>query len=201
MNRCLRVLCASLSMSVLLACSSKLKIQSEPSEAEVFVSQQESSERKSLGKTPLELTYKDFSEKAGGTPTSGEFWVLQFELKDYETEKLLLPSQPFGTTLTQVSAKLIHAKEASEAKDILQRLHNAQKFAYSSQFERALVEVDKVLEIDPKFARALSLKGSIFYLQKKYDEAITWFEKSLSADPSFDEALRMINKIKAEKQK
>ena len=195
------IFCALLFLGLTIGCSSKLKIQSEPSDAEVFVSQQKSLERKSLGKTPLELSYKDFTEKAGGAPPSGEFFVLQFELKDYETEKLLLPSQPFGATSSQVSAKMVPAKEANEARDILQRLHNAQKFAYNSQFERAIVEVDKVLELDPKFARALSLKGSIFYLQKKYDEAIVWFEKSLSADPSFDEALRMINKIKAEKQK
>lgn len=184
-----------------VACSSKLKIQSEPTDAEVFVSQQSSLDRKSLGKTPLEIGYRELADKAGAAPGSGEFFVLSFDFKDYETERLLLPPQPFGATQTQVVAKLTPSKDANQAKDILQRMHNAQKFAQGSQFERALAETEKVLEVEPKFARALSLKGSIFYLQKNYDEALVWFEKSLAADPSFDDAVRMINKIKVEKKK
>lgn len=190
-----------LSGLLFLSCSSKLKIQSEPSDAEVFVSQQNSLDRKSLGKAPLDISYSDLIDKAGGTARTGEFYVLSFELKDHETEKLLLPPQPFGATQANVVAKLVPSKDANQAKDILQRMHNAQKFAQSGQFERAMAETDKILEVDAKFARALSLKGSIYFLQKNYDDALAWFEKALASDPSFDDALRMINKIKAEKKK
>lgn len=44
------------------------------------------------------------------------------------------------------------------------------------------------------------MKGSIFYLQKNYDEALKWFEKALAADSSFEEAVKMINKIKQERK-
>ena len=184
-----------------ISCTSKIKIQSVPSDAEIFISQQNSLERKSLGKTPLEISVKDFSEKAGGQLRNGEFYILTIESKDCESEKILLPPQPFGVTETQVIAKLIPLKEGIQAKGILERLHNAQKFAQGGQFERALMETDKVLEIDSKLTRALSMKGSIYYLQKKYDEALTWFDKAIIQDPSFEEAVHMINKIKAEKKK
>lgn len=183
-----------------LGCSTKLKVQSEPADAEVFVSQQYSTEKKSLGKTPLEISYSELNQKSGGTPKSGEFLVLSIEAKDFEAEKILLPAAPFGATGSNVNVKLVASKDANQAKNILDRLHNAQKFAQSSQFERALIETDKVLEIDPKFPRALSMKGSIFYLQKKYDEALKWFEKALAADNSFEEAVKMINKIKQERK-
>lgn len=189
------------SLVFLVACSSKLKIQSEPSDIEVFVSQQNSAQKKSLGKTPIEITYSDLSEKISGTQNSGEFVYMSFESKDFDIEKVLLPSRPFGLTSTQIFVKLTPLKDVSQARDILQKLHNAQKFAQAGQFDRALVDIDKVLEVDPNFIRALSLKGSVYYLQKNYDEALKWFEKALALDGSFEEAVKMIAKIKEEKKK
>lgn len=182
-------------------CSSKLKIKSEPIDIEVFVAQQNSVQKKSLGKTPLEITYSELYEKIGGTQNAGEFINMSFESKDYDVEKVLLPSKPFGLTSTEVYVKLTPLKDVSQARDILQKLHNAQKFAQAGQFDRALVDIDKVLEVDPGFIRALSLKGSVYYLQKNYDEALKWFEKALALDSSFEEAVKMIAKIKEEKKK
>ncbi len=189
------------SLWLLVGCSSKLKIQSEPSDIEVFVAQQNSAQKKSLGKTPIEITYSDLSEKVGGTQSSGEFLNISFEAKDFDIEKVLLPSKPFGLTSTQIYVKLTPLKDVSQARDILQKLHNAQKFAQAGQFDRAFVDIDKVLEVDPSFIRALSLKGSVYYLQKNYDEALKWFEKALALDGSFEEAVKMIAKIKEEKKK
>lgn len=189
-----------LSVFFILSCTSKIKIQSDPGEAEVFVSQQNSLDRRSLGKTPLELNYTDLLEKAGGTPKTGDFVLLTFQAKDFETEKVLLPVPVLGTLTSNLNVKLQNSTERKEnlAKEILGRVHNAQKFAQAGNFERALIEVDKVLELDPTFVRGLSLKGSIYYLQKNYKEALSWFEKALAADNSFDEAVKMINKIKSE---
>jgi len=189
------------SLCFLLGCSSKIKIQSEPSDIEVFAAQQNSSQKKSLGKTPIEISYTYLGDKVGGTPASGEFLNLSFESKDFDTKIVLLPSKPFGLTSTQVYVKLTPLKDVSQARDILQKLHNAQKFAQAGQFERAFVDIDKVLEVDPSFIRALSLKGSVYYLQKNYDEALKWFEKALALDSSFDEAIKMIAKIREEKKK
>ncbi len=183
-----------------LGCTTKLTVRSEPAAAEVFVSQAYSTEKKSLGKTPLEISYSELNQKSGGSPKAGEFLVLSIEAKDFEPEKVLLPTAPFGATGSSVNIKLVASKDVNQAKNILDRLHNAQKFAQSAQFERAHIETDKVLEIDPKFPRALSMKGSIFYLQKNYDEALKWFEKALAADNSFEEAVKMINKIKQERK-
>ncbi len=193
--------CLFLFVSYLTSCSSKLVVQSEPSDVEVFASAQNSNQKKSLGKTPLEIKYSELYEKAGFTPSSGEFLSISLEGKDYDIEKLLLPPAPYGLTSSQVFVKLTPLKDVSQAKEILQKLHVAQKFAQASQFERALIEIDKVLEVDPKFIRALSLKGSVYYLQKNFDEALKWFEKALSLDGSFEEAIKMITKIKEEKKK
>ncbi len=184
-----------------MGCSSSLKVQSEPAGVEVFISQQESKEKKSFGKTPVEITYNDLREKLGSSLSPSDMLVVSLESREFEPEKVYVPPSSFGVTTTHVQVRLTPKKEVSNAAGILQRLHNAQKFAQAGQFERAHVETDKVLEIDPKFTRALSMKGSISYLQKNYDEALKWFEKALAVDASFEEAVRMIAKIKQEKSK
>lgn len=186
--------------ALFVGCTSKIKIQSEPTETTVFVGQQNTLDRRPLGKAPLELTFNELAEKAGGSMKTGDYIVLTFEAKDYETEKLLLPVPVFGATNTNVFVKLQNSSEKKDSiyREILQRLHNAQKYAQASLFERALIETDKVLELDPKFERALSMKGSIYYLQKNYTEALKWFDEAIRVDPAFEEAIKMINKIKAE---
>lgn len=184
----------------LIGCSSNLKIQSEPPNVDVYAALQKSAEKKLIGKTPFEITFDQLGKNVG-TVESNEFYTLFFESKELEPEKVLLPNRVFGTDKVDVFVKLTPKKEIGLAREALQRMHNAQKFAVSGQYERSLVEIDKVLEFDGKFVRAHSLKGSVFYLQKNFDEALKWFESALAIDNTFEEAIKMISKIKAEKEK
>ena len=184
----------------LTGCSSILKIQSEPSGADVYISQQNSTDRKSLGKTPIEIRYGDIRDKLGGSLSSSDMMIMTLEGQGLETAKVYVPPSSFGTTGINIKVRMTPQTEISNANNILQWLHNAQKFAQGGEFERAHIEADKVLTADPKFVRAMSMKGSIFYLQKNYNEAIKWFEKALVEDGSFEEAVIMLNKIKRERK-
>ena len=98
---------------------------------------------------------------------------------------------------TTVLAKLKPgAEEGRVANVLLQHLFNAQKLANDADFERAQIEIDKALELDPKFVRAMSLKGSILFLQKKYEESLSWFEKALTLEPQFSDAIKMSSQIR-----
>lgn len=184
---------------LLAGCSSpQLKVLSEPPGAEVFASQQGSQERRSLGKTPLDINYRDLREKAGFSPEAGDFFVLTLETKDNEPEKVLVPTMSLGLRSLTVRANLGQKRESKNANAILQRMHLAQKFAQSGDYERAHIECDKIIEADAHIVRAMSLKASIFYLQKNYKDSMKWYEKALAEDGSFDEAIKMIAKIKQE---
>jgi len=186
---------------VLAACSSpRLRVQSEPPGAQVFIGPAGAKDRVLLGTTPFEMPYADVYSKTHTVQESGEYLTLVFEGKDQEPEQLLVPSAVFGAKLVNVRAKLTAKKDAKFASMILQYLHNAQKFAHSGEFERAQIEADHALEIDPKFARSLSMKGSLYYMQKNYDEAIKWYEKALASDNSFSDAVKMIARIKQERK-
>lgn len=187
---------------IIFSCSGpQLKIQSTPANVQVFAAQQSSKEKKLIGATPLEISFKDLYEKTGGaSQTGGDYLILTFESPTLEAEKFLLPPVSYGTSTMNLKVNLAARQDTKSAGSILQRLHNAQKFAQAGQLERAQIEADKALESDPLFIRSISMKGSIYYLQKNYSEATKWFEKALTIDSSFEEALKMLTRIKEEKK-
>lgn len=183
----------------LLSCSTKLLISTEPKGTEVFL-RQRNGERKSLGKTPIEIEHSDLEKEIPQLASSGEMIELEFEKPDFESQRVWVPATRFGITKMSVSTKLKSGTDQAKLADqLLQYLHNAQKFANNGNFERALQEVDLAIEKNPNFIRALSMKGAILFNQEKWDESRKWYEKALSIDNSFDESVKMIDKIKLKK--
>ena len=181
----------------LIACSTGLTVKSEPADADVYIQAKDSESKTVIGKTPLTITEAELQEKAKVDPSASDYYVLTVEKKGYAPEKLLVPPTRLGHIETVVSAKLTESGNSSLITNkLLGHLFNAQKFANLAQFERAQSEIDKALEIEPKFARAMSLRGSIYFVQKNYNESLTWFEKALTAEPNFEEAVKMIAQIK-----
>ena len=61
-------------------------------------------------------------------------------------------------------------------------------FLYFKDYEMALEQVEKVLELDSSNDRALILKGNIFFCLDEKDMAFECFEKALEIDPYSAEA-------------
>jgi tetratricopeptide (TPR) repeat protein len=171
-------------------------VKSDPSEALVYLAQP-NGQKKEIGKTPFEIPYSDLENAVPLSPATGEMIPLLFEKKNYEPLLVMVPSVRLGLSSAAVLAKLKSAQEASEtAQQLLQYLHNAQKFVNSGNFDRAHNEVDMALTKSPQFIRGLSMKASIFFVQKRWDDSQAWYEKALALDNAFDEAIRMITEIK-----
>lgn len=177
--------------------TSTYTVKTDPPGAEVYVKSFDSDEKQLIGQTPLTLSYSELREKTKIPASSGEFFRLILEKKDYQAETMLVPASRMGHSSTMIVIKMKSGGEAvSKVNLLLQHLFNAQKLANEGDFERAQIEIDKDLEIEPNFTRAMSLRGSIFFLQKKFDESMKWFEKALAVDPGFSDAIKMIAQIK-----
>ncbi len=197
MSQILRLLQLLLVMLLVSSCASKFVIKSEPSEAEVYAKTTGREEKISLGKTPLEISQEELQKKAQVTSSSGDFFELIVEKKDFLPERMLVPASRMGAKETIILAKLKPGKEESQiAQKLLQNLFNAQKFANLREFTRAHEEVDKALAIDSEFTRGVSFKASIYFIQKEYTESLKWFEKALALDPNFDDANKMVVYLK-----
>lgn len=182
------------------SCSAKFTVKSDPPEAEVFILDVKSGEKKSLGKTPLDIPAEDVKKSVQNAPQAGEFYTVTIEKTGFETQSLSVPAGQFTTVLTALDVKLKEGptkKELSIAKEILDHLFLAQKFALAGQFERSQIELDKIITPYPDFTRALTMRASIYYVQKNYPESLKWYEEALKKDPTLEDAIKMIAKIKA----
>ncbi|MCB0370324.1 MAG: tetratricopeptide repeat protein [Bdellovibrionales bacterium] len=182
---------------LLPACGSKMIIKSEPDGAQVFIKGSGGGKKQLLGATPLHLSMSDIESKVVVDPGAGEYYELVVEKDKWRTESIMIPVARFSTLETQLDIKLqSQENEGRVASQMVQYLFNAQKFAGFKEFDRAQVELDKALELDDHFVRALSMRGSIYYLQGNLDESLKWYEKALNIDSKLQDAIDMIDKIR-----
>ncbi len=181
-------------------CSHLLVVKSEPVEADVYFVNPKTGDKKAVGKTPLNMSMSDVTTAVGPEMVSGEFFTLGVEKPGYITQTLTIPAGQFGTLVTDLRVVLKQGatpKEERLAKSVIDRLFLAQRFALSQQYERAQIELDKILVEFPGFARALSMRASIYFAQKNFTEALKFYEEALKSDPQMEDAVKMVAKVKA----
>jgi tetratricopeptide (TPR) repeat protein len=180
-------------------CTSLFVVNSEPGKSDVYYLDSTTKEKKILGQTPYQIDVSELRTKAGESFTSGDFFTVIVEKPGYLGETYNIPTTRFGMLVTQLNAKLKEGNTEAEkrmAKEIIDHIFLAQKFALMQQFERAHIEVDKILTSYPTFPRALSMRATLYYVQKNYIESAKWYEEALKADPQFDEAIKMLARVK-----
>jgi tetratricopeptide (TPR) repeat protein len=181
-------------------CASVLAVKSEPLQADVFLQDPVSGNKKVIGKTPIEMSTSEVKALVGEEVMSGEYFTLIVEKQGYVSEKFLIPSTRFGVLVTALDVKMKagnNPKEEKLAKDVLNRLFLAQKLAKTREYERAQIELDKILNEFPEFPRALSMRASIYFMQKNYAESQKWYEQAINADPQMEDAVQMLAKVRA----
>lgn len=186
---------------VFTSCVSKpFKITSEPDNVEVFLVSKEDNEKKSLGQTPIIKTKKEMSELLDKEMASGGMIQLHFEKDGYNEKDFWIPSTAGGNLGINVEVKMEEGvssfEYAKSADQIIDKLFLAQNLARTQQFERALIEIDKLIEKFPKLTRALSMKGAILYASSSFRESLEAYEKALDLNPELKTALEMSSKIR-----
>ncbi|MDZ4676557.1 MAG: tetratricopeptide repeat protein [Oligoflexia bacterium] len=170
---------------------------SEPTGATVSVRKAGSSEKTNLGVTPLEITTHEILSNAKIDPASPAPFEFLIEKEGFLEQKVLMPVSYFATFRTNISYKMEStAVNRDIASIMVQHLFNSQKFAQKADFDRAHEEIDKALLLDKRFVKAMSMKGTFYYLQSRYRESMKWYEKALEVDPTYEESIKMISTIK-----
>ncbi len=194
-----RYISGLLAGGVLSACASNnFKVLSTPAQSEVFLEVASSGEKKSLGQTPLEIPISQLSEMVGPETANGEFLTIVVEKQGFVPQRLALPHSQFGTLVTQLDVKLKEgdsSKQITMAEEILNRFFLAQKFTLNKEYVRAQSEIDKILSVAPNFARAYSMRASIYFVQGNLPESLKWYESALKQDPQMEDAIKMIARI------
>lgn len=195
-KRVARIFVASLLSTATIGCSSKLMVQTEPAQADVFVSIEGREDRVKIGQTPFEISEPQLMEQLKLSPENTQWIELLFVKKDFQTRNVMIPSNRWG----ELSRTLrLEMKAMDDPTTLVTRLvkylFNAKKFAETKQFEQAHSEIDKVLAVDSKMAQALNMKAGIYFLQGNMDEARAGYKRALEIDPGSNEAIQMLERI------
>lgn len=200
LNKIEKIVCVALTF-LLGACSSApFKVVSEPDQAEVFIVDASSKSEKKIGMTPLTKTRKDLAEQLKGQNQPGNLVNVVIKKDGFKTKDIWLPTSAGGHFPTSLNLKLTpstsKSAEMKTASEIMERVFLAQQYAKTKQLERALIEIDKVLEQFPKFDRAMTMKAAILYGQNNMKESLKWYENALEVNPELTSAIQMSGKIR-----
>lgn len=181
-------------------CSTQLKVTTLPEKATVYILKPESGEKKKIGETPIDLKDKELKEMFGSFGKPGEFVSVIVEKPEFQTQNLWLPLGASGVIASEINLQLKKDDKKSEeiktAKQILDKMFLAQNFARTKQFERALIEIDKILQNIPELARALTMKASIYYAMGDFKESLNWYEKAINVEPELTSAVDMAANVR-----
>ncbi len=199
LNQLSALMSALMAIGMTFGCAPVLRVKSDPPDAEVYLINSKTAQKKLLGKSPLEITVSELKEKLDEPIKNGDFFEVSVEKAKYNPEKLMIPSSRTGLMVTSLDVVLKQGnteKEIHTAKDALDHIFLAQRLAMSGEHERAQIELDQVLVAFPDFPRALTMRASIYYIEKNYGESLKWYERALAVEPNLDDVLKMIKKIK-----
>jgi len=181
---------------LLSACTSKLIIQSEPQQADIFVGFEGKNDKVKLGQTPFEITEVQLAEALKITPESSQWLEFTFEKKDHLTRNLMIPSNRWGELSKTLKIQLPAAADQSTVvQRMIKHFFNAKKFAETKQYDQAHSEIDKILTIDSKSSQAMIMKAGIYFLQGNVEESKKLYKEALSIDPASTDAIQMLEKI------
>lgn len=177
------------------ACASKLVISSQPAEAEVYARNEKTGANVFIGKTPIAKALNEFQDKLDTGAIDGSFFLLEFKKPDYVTKEVVLPASRWNTLETHLHVEL--EKDKGQASHLLiQHLLNAQSFMSKGLVDRAKLEVDRALKLDPKFAWGYIMSGQIQYISRNFNDSLLAFEKAIEIDPENEQALKMLTRVR-----
>jgi tetratricopeptide (TPR) repeat protein len=175
---------------------STLVLQTEPTQAEVYVQVEGKKDRIKVGNTPMEFSEVQLAQQLKLSAESTQWVQFTFEKKEFMPRTVMVPSSRWGEKSKIMKIQLNpNTEQSTIAKEIISHFFNAKKFAETKQFDQAHSEIDKVLELDPKSTQALTMKAGIFYLQNKMEESKKYYKDALNIDPSSSDAIKMLEKI------
>jgi tetratricopeptide (TPR) repeat protein len=176
----------------------RISIKTRPENADVYLRANDRSPLIKIGQTPLQVSEAELRSKYGIDSRNNSFCEFVVEKENYASQNIFVPFSSFGQSNAEIIISLKKFSEANlkTADKLIQFLLNSQKFAQEGDFDRALKEVDKTIEINANFKWALAMRGAIYYLKKDYSESLNWYQKALEIDPGFEDAISMISLIK-----
>ena len=172
--------------------SGNLRVQSEPSGADVYIATPGQSPRK-LGQTPLEVP--------ASTSLRTEAAQIMISKEGFRQETVVMPASTFEKS-ANIDVKLSEAKLPATCQDfggavqeIARGVAESQSFMQAKNLDRAEQTLNRLTEKFDNVSVLFDLLGNVHYLRRDLDRALTAYRKSIELRPGNTETARMIKKI------
>src|SRR3972149_1948442 len=94
----------------------------------------------------------------------------------------------YGAFLPKVTQKRVTEVQEGELSSAEAYLNHGAEDYQKSQYEHAILDFSKAIEINPRYAKAYLNRGTVYYQKGQCDEATSDYNKAIEIDPKYDKA-------------
>ena len=183
-------LITSLLFSIALLGCGTVSIVSSPPGADVEIIKPGKEIPQPLGKTPFESDLSGLVEIVN----SGTVVVI-IKKRGYEPQRFVVPNIPNGDLRIESYLLPNLPSNYKEVNAIISKVLAAERSILQDQFEDAERIANEILDVNSNVASAHEIKGTVYFLQKKYQKSRLAWIRALELDPNNPEAEGMLSKI------
>ena len=165
-----------------------LRINSLPSNAEVFVKSTKSDQYKKIGETPFTISFSDLVQSY----TKESVFFIEIRKADHTPYRILMADLQTSDVNLDVKLEMIDEyANLTKIDEIVQSLFDAQRLIRASSYGEALKILDAGITKFPKVSSFYELKAGVFYVQKNYKDALEFYREAFKHNPKNYDAYRM----------
>jgi hypothetical protein len=165
------------SMQILLLGCQSFVLTTNPGEVEIYLRNIDSSDEKSLGRSPQTLT-----PNAIGTLKIQEPFVVTFKRSGYVEESLLMSRIPSAGTLVVKLRNLSETGEATEINKVVRLVLEGERALLEKNKKNALDISAEIKKINPSVALAYVIEGTAYLLDGNSRDARSAFIRAVELD-------------------
>ncbi len=179
-------------------------IESNPTDAIVYVMSLEKNEFLEIGKTPLTLSFKEnLPKELKDTKTL----VLLIEKRGFVSQNIVIDSSVQRSVSINLTLKSIenwndptNKNSSIFVNDVGRRIQAIYRYIRTGEIEAAMANIDTLIGSYPDAAIFYDIKGSLNMLSGDNQAAIAQFERSLQLRPDNVETLKVLDELKTGKR-
>jgi predicted Zn-dependent protease len=174
--------------ALLVSCAS-LKVTSQPTNAEIVLLATNNSQPRTLGKTPFESPVSDLLNLTQGGPV-----VIQVKQAGYQPQNFVIPTLG-GEFSIDVRLERNPFTSFEELNKIIKLSFLAERQILQKQYDEAMKTAERLEAINDTLAMVPQIKGTVYFLQGKFNESRVALQRVLELDPENPEIKTLLNTV------
>ncbi len=168
----------------LAACSSQLRLRSNPPAAKVELIQNDSLTPVLLGETPLELSKSQISEKQVAGP-----YIIRLSKDGFASREVIFAG--VSALDADLNLELSQNINSAQVNNVIDQLFEAQSLAQKGDYTKSLTLLNELQKANNGISSVYEMRASIYMVRGDFAAAVSDLSQALAINPS-DKNLRTL---------